>query len=48
MFQFLWGNKPENNSRENIIQDYCPGGLKMLDFDKFIQSLNVRVKRLKF
>jgi len=48
MFQFLWDNKPEKNSRENIIQDYCHGGLKMLDIETFIQSLKCSwVKRLK-
>ena len=39
MFQFLWDNKPEKKSRERIFQDYCHGGLKMVDIDKFIQSL---------
>ena len=49
MFQFLWDNKPEKISRDKIIQDYCHGGLKMLDIDKFIQSLKCSwVKRLKF
>jgi len=28
MFQFLWDNKPEQISREKIIQDYCHGSLK--------------------
>jgi len=49
MFQFLWDNKPEKIAREKIIQDYCHGGLKMLDIDKFIQSLKCSwIKRLKF
>ena len=48
MFQFLWDNKPEKISREKIIQDYCQGGLKMLDIETFIQSLKCSwVKRLK-
>ena len=48
MFQFLWDNKPDKISRDKIIQDYGHGGLKMLDIDKFIQSIKCSwVKRIK-
>jgi len=48
-FSFSGDNKPEKISREKIILDYCHGGLKMLDIEKFIQFLKCSwVKRLKF
>ena len=47
MFQFLWDKKPD--FFREISQDYCLGGLKMLDLDKFIQSRKCSlVKRIKF
>jgi len=48
MFQFLWDNKPDKISRDEIVQHYGHGGIKMLDIDKFIQSLKCSwVKRIK-
>ena len=40
MFQYLWDNKTKQNAREKIIQDYCHGGLKMLDIDTFVSLYN--------
>ena len=37
MFKFLWNCKPDKIKRDQIIQDYNDGGLKMRHF-KFKQS----------
>ena len=39
MFNFIWDNKPDKISRDKITQDYCHGGLKMLEIEIFIHSL---------
>jgi len=48
MFQFLWDIKPDKISSDKNVHDYGHGGLKMLDIDKFIQSLECSgIKRIK-
>jgi len=49
LFNFLWDNKPDKISRDKITQDYCHGGLKMLDIEIFIHFLKCSwIKRSKF
>ena len=40
MFNFLWDNKPDKIKRKIIMQKIENGGLKKLDIQKFIYSLN--------
>ena len=47
MFNFIWDGKPEKIRRQTLIQDYQNGGLKMIDINKFINSLKASwVKRI--
>lgn len=47
IFSFLWDGKPEKIKREIIVQPYENGGLKMLDFDIFLNTLKCSwIKRL--
>ena len=47
MFSFIWDNKPDKIKRDVLIKDYKLGGLKMLDIDMFINSLNCSwIKRI--
>lgn len=47
MYAFLWNNKPEKIKRKTIIQNYCKGGLKMIDIQKFMQAQKVTwIKRI--
>ena len=39
MFEFLWNKKPDKIKRKIITGTYEEGGLKMLDTEKFINSL---------
>ena len=47
MFDFLWNKKPDKIKRNIIINNYEYGGLKMLDIEKFMNSLKSSwIKRL--
>ena len=47
MFKFLWHDKPDKISREQICKDYSEGGLKMIQLDYFIKALkSTWVRRL--
>ena len=47
MYAFLWDNKPGKIKREILTKDYDQGGIKMIDLQKFINSLKCSwVKRL--
>ena len=49
MFPFLWNNKPDKISRNQIIQDYKYGGLRMIDIESFIDGLkSTWVKRILY
>ena len=39
MFKFLWDDKPDKIKRKLITKDYKEGGLKMIDFKKFLLAL---------
>ena len=39
MFTFLWNEKPDRIKRDQIIQEYENGGLKMIDIDSFVDGL---------
>lgn len=39
MYAFIWENKPEKVKRSTLTQEYEMGGIKMVDIEKFIQSL---------
>ena len=38
-YQFLWNGKGDKIKRKIMINDYCEGGLKMIDFVSFNKSL---------
>ena len=38
-FSFLWNGKGDKIKRDIIINDYSNGGLKMIDIQSFIKSL---------
>ena len=39
LYKFVWDNKPEKVKRDIITQDYCKGGLKMMNLMNYIMSL---------
>ena len=39
MFKFIWDNKPDKIKRKQITKDYKNGGLKMINFKKFLLAL---------
>ena len=41
MYKFMWDDKPDKVNRQQICKDYLHGGLKMLDLEKFIESLKL-------
>lgn len=47
MYAFIWENKPEKVKRSTLTQEYEMGGIKMVDIEKFIQSLKISwIKRI--
>ena len=47
MYKFLWDNKPAKIKREVLIKHYENGGIKMIDIQKFINSLKCSwIKRI--
>ena len=47
MYDFLWDKKPAKIKRDTIIQQYEDGGLKMVEIEKFINSLKCSwIKRI--
>ena len=40
-FRFIWGDKPDKIKQIFIIQDYKDAGLRMVDLEKYIISLNL-------
>ena len=40
-FGFIWNNKPDKIKRMYITQDYQDAGLKMVNLEKFIDSLKL-------
>ena len=48
LYDFLWDSKPDKIAKNIIVQDYPYGGLKMIYFICFVNSLKASwVKRLK-
>jgi hypothetical protein len=46
-YSFIWYDKPDKVERVLISQDYCWGGLKMINLKAFIQRLKLTwVRRL--
>ena len=46
-YNYLWNGGPDKVKRSIIIQNYEKGGLKMIDLDRFINSLRLtRFRRL--
>ena len=43
LFQFIWNNKPDRISRNQICQSYPEGGLRMVDFSIHCISLKVSI-----
>ena len=41
LYKFIWNNKPDKISRENIQQDFVFGGLRMTNITFFIKSLKL-------
>ena len=49
LFRFLWKNKRDKIKRTSIYQDYCDGGLCMVDIELTIKSLRLAwIRRLLF
>ena len=47
MYNFLWENKPGKIKRDTLTKDYEEGGIKMIDIQKFINSIKCSwVKRI--
>lgn len=47
IFQFLWGGKVHRVKKSIIVQDYCHGGLKLIDYRDFVTALkSTWIKRL--
>ena len=47
MYNFLWNGKPDKISRNQIIQEYENGGLKMLNISLFVKAIKASwVKRI--
>ena len=47
MYAFIWDNNPEKVKRDTLIQEYEMGGMKIVDMEKFIQSLKISwIKRI--
>ena len=47
IYSFIWDDKPDKAKRDLIFQDYCWGGLKMINLKAFIQGLKLTwVRRL--
>ena len=47
MYAFIWENKPEKVKRTTLTQEYEMGGIKMVDIEKFIQTLKISwIKRI--
>jgi hypothetical protein len=47
IYSFIWDDKPDKVKRDLISQDYCWGGLKMINLKAFIQGLKLTwVRRL--
>ena len=47
IYSFIWDDKPDRVKRDLISQDYCWGGLKMINLKAFIQGLKLTwVRRL--
>jgi hypothetical protein len=36
MYSFIWDDKPDKVKRDLISQDYCCGGLKMINLKAFL------------
>ena len=41
IYSFIWDDKPDKLKRDLISQDYCWGGLKMINLKAFIQGLEL-------
>lgn len=47
IYSFIWDDKPDKVTKDLISQDYCWGGLKMINLKAFIQGLELTwVRRL--
>ena len=42
LYDFLWDNKGDKMKRTEMINDYCKGGLKMIDIASFNQALKMK------
>jgi hypothetical protein len=40
-YSFIWDDKPDKVKKDLISQDYCWGGLKMINVKAFIQGLKL-------
>lgn len=41
LYGYIWSKKPDRIARNTLIQEYCNGGLKMIDISAYIKSLKV-------